>query len=162
MNYMGNNPADAAPVSVWGIANPHLVDMFNPNFDIEGGNPFMKGGSSGGFRMSMMPQGNNRSAYEAAMADTYANVRVGTDANGNAIYGYTGQDERPTGGVNMSRAGTLADKVNPYYGTRPNAPLGDPSNPRKNYGVSGIYQNVGGPAGGYIVKTNNTRVTGGR
>jgi hypothetical protein len=136
--------------------------MFNPNFDIEGGNPFMSKGGGMRFGIGAMPQGVDRGVYEAAMADRYANTRVGTDALGNAIYGYTGQDERPSGGVNMSRAGTLADKVNPYYGTRPNAPLGDPSNPRKNYGVSGIYQNVGGPAGGYIVKTNNTRVTGGR
>lgn len=79
------------------------------------------------------------------MADTYANVRVGTDANGNPIYGYTGQDERPTGGVNMSRAGTRAD-TNPYvYGSqKARGPLTYGgyntrnqfgSNPSKNYGV---------------------------
>jgi len=48
MEYMGNNPADTGQRNVWGIANPNMVDFFNPNFDIEGGNPFMGGGGGGG------------------------------------------------------------------------------------------------------------------
>jgi hypothetical protein len=101
-------------------------------------------GGSFGFQLGG-PQRYTQAQYEAAMAETYANVRVGTDANGNPIYGYTGQDERLTGGVNMSRAGTRAD-TNPYvYGSRVNGPLGGvgSSNPRKNY-------------------FNGRRVTGGR
>jgi hypothetical protein len=47
MQYMGNNPADVGKRNVWGIANPHLVDFFNPNFNIEGGNPSMGGGGGG-------------------------------------------------------------------------------------------------------------------
>ena len=50
------------------------------------------------------------------MAQTYANVKTGANT-----YGYTGQDERSTGGVNMSRAGILS-------GT---------SKPKVNYNVGG-------------------------
>ena len=50
---MGNNPADTGQMNVWGIANPHMIDMFNPNFDIEGGNPFMKGGGGSGMNFRM-------------------------------------------------------------------------------------------------------------
>ena len=104
------------------------------------------GGRGGSFGFSLGgPQGYTQAQYEAAMADRYANTRVGTDANGNPIYGYTGQDERPTGGVNMSRAGTRAD-TNPYVHGSNNArgPLTYGghntrnqfgSNPSKNYGV---------------------------
>jgi len=46
MNYsgQGNKPQKNA----WGIASPKAIDFYDPNFDIEGGNPMMGGGGSGG------------------------------------------------------------------------------------------------------------------
>lgn len=61
--------------------------------------------------VSPMPSGNDRAAYEKKMADTYANVRVGTDILGNPVRGYTGTVNNSTG-VNQSRAGTLAPGIN--------------------------------------------------
>ena len=58
------------------------------------------GGGGGG---SISFGGSNRQPTQAErMAQTYANVKVGTDASGKPIYGYTGQDESATGGVNRS------------------------------------------------------------
>ena len=135
------------PLGMYGIANSELERIgYNP---LEGPQTPMEqamGGGGGGFGFSLGgPQGYTRAQYESAMADRYANTRVGTDANGNPIYGYTGQDERLTGGVNMSRAGTRAD-TNPYvYGSnKARGPLTYGgyntsnqfgSNPSKNYGV---------------------------
>ena len=135
------------PLGMFGIAESQIERIgYNP---LEASNPMgepMSGGGGGGFGFSFGgPQGYTRAQYESAMVDTYANVRVGTDANGNPIYGYTGQDERPTGGVNMSRAGTRAD-TNPYvYGSnKARGPLTYGgyntrnqfgNNPSKNYGV---------------------------
>ena len=135
------------PLGMFGIAESQVERIgYNP---LEASNPMgepMSGGGGGGFGFSLGgPQGYTRAQYESAMADRYANTRVGTDADGNPIYGYTGQDERSTGGVNMSRAGTRAD-TNPYvYGSqKARGPLTYGgyntrnqfgSNPSKNYGV---------------------------
>ena len=62
-------------------------------------------------KVAAMPSGNDRAAYEKKMADTYANVRVGTDILGNPVRGYTGTVNNSTG-VNQSRAGTLAPGIN--------------------------------------------------
>ena len=62
-------------------------------------------------KVSAMPSGNDRAAYEKKMADVYANVRVGTDILGNPIRGYTGTTNNSTG-VNQSRAGILAPGIN--------------------------------------------------
>lgn len=141
------HPRMMGPLGMYGIANSELERIgYNP---LEGPQTPMEqamGGGGGGFGFSLGgPLGYTRAQYESAMADRYANTRVGTDANGNPIYGYTGQDERPTGGVNMSRAGTRAD-TNPYvYGSnKARGPLTYGgyntsnqfgSNPSKNYGV---------------------------
>ena len=91
-----------------------------------------RGGGGGGFRGSANFGGGNRQPTQAeVMANRYANTKVGTDAGGKPIYGYTGQDERATGGVNMSRAGTRSGTAKPKY----------------NYNVGGKYdgyKNVGG------------------
>ena len=81
----------------------------------------------GGFGLSWESSGISQSEYEAAMAERYANTRIGTGPND---YGYTGQ------GV-TSRAGIRAAS-NPYvHGSKINGPLGSSSNPRRNYGVTG-------------------------
>lgn len=125
------------PLGAYGIAHSQLERIgYNP-LQAQGG-PLEQalGGGGGGFGFSLaQPQGYTRDQYEAAMADRYANTRIGTGPND---YGYTGQ------GV-TARAGTMAAS-NPYvYGSRVNAPLGGvgSSNPRKNY-------------------FNGRRVTGGR
>ena len=165
MEYMGNNPADVGKKNVWGIANPHLVDFFNPNFDIEGGMTDM-GGGSGGSR-GFTSQGVSRGEYEAAMANRYANTVI----NAAGDKGYTGQGNAGArAGINAITNNQFGvpnatPTLNPYVnGSRVNGPLAGvgSSNPRKNYGVTGIYQNVGGPRGGYIRQTSNRRVTGGR
>jgi len=45
----GNKPQKNA----WGIASPNAIDFFDPNFDIEGGNPMMGGGGGGGLSFGM-------------------------------------------------------------------------------------------------------------
>jgi hypothetical protein len=141
------NPHLEGPLGPFAVAKSNVQRIgYNP-LKAQGGplEQAVKGGG-GGFGFSLtQPQGYTRGQYESTMADIYANTRVGTDAFGNAIYGYTGQDDRSTGSVNMSMAGTRID-TNPYvYGSRINAPLGGvgSSNPRKNY-------------------FNGRRVTGGR
>jgi hypothetical protein len=51
--------------------------------------------------------GTSQAAYEKAMANAYANVKVGEDIFGNSITGYTGTVNNPSG-VNQSRAGIRA------------------------------------------------------
>ena len=60
-----------------------------------------------------------QAVYEKAMADTYRKVKTGEGQFGEGSYGYTGQDERATGGVNMSRAGIMAGTT-PMKVTGPN------------------------------------------
>ena len=90
--------------------------------------------------------GVSQAVYEAKMNDIYANTRVGTDASGKPIYGYTGQDERATGGVNMSRAG-IRSGTTPMKVTGPN--YQEALTPKKD----------GGTAKNYLF---GNRITGGR
>ena len=104
------------------------------------------GGGRGGIGISFGGQQPQLSQAER-MAQTYANVKVGEDANGNSIYGYTGQDERATGGVNMSRAGirsgTSAPKVN--YNVQVNKPKAKPyANQRTYKSKGGTFNSFGG------------------
>ena len=72
-----------------------------------------RGGGSGiGFSMG---GGGRDLTYAENMAQIYGNTKVGEDASGKSIYGYTGQDERDTGGVNMSRAGILSGTAEPKF-----------------------------------------------
>jgi hypothetical protein len=111
------------------------------------------GGGRGGIGISFGGQQPQLSQAER-MAQTYANVKVGEDANGNSIYGYTGQDERATGGVNMSRAGirsgTTEPKVN--YNVQVNKPKA------KSYANQRTYKSKGGT----YTNPNNKSYTGGR
>jgi hypothetical protein len=70
--------------------------------------------------------------YAEHMAERYRNTKVGEDASGKSIYGYTGQDERADGGVNMSRAGTRSGtekpKINYNVGGKKYV---SPGNPRR-------------------------------
>jgi len=87
------------------------------------------GGGGGGGGAS--PSRPRDLTYAENMAEIYRNTKVGEDASGKSIYGYTGQDETATGGVNMSRAGTRSGTAKPKY----------------NYNVGGKYdgyKNVGG------------------
>jgi hypothetical protein len=87
------------------------------------------GGGRGGGGAS--PSRPRDLTYAENMAEIYRNTKVGEDASGKSIYGYTGQDETATGGVNMSRAGTRSGTAKPKY----------------NYNVGGKYdgyKNVGG------------------
>ena len=56
--------------------------------------------------------GTSQAAYEKAMANAYANVKVGEDIFGNSITGYTGTVNNPSG-VNQSRAGIRAPQSQP-------------------------------------------------
>ena len=83
---------------------------------------FFLGALSGSFAQELYEEADiafNRRGYYEASSDyiaAYAKVKTGDNT-----YGYTGQDERSTGGVNMSRAGILS-------GT---------SKPKVNYNVGG-------------------------
>lgn len=98
--------------------------------------------------------------YEKAMADVYSNVRVGTGAND---YGYTGQDERATGGVNMSRAGIMAGTT-PMKVTGPNyAPVTSFETKKQEARVS--IQQAAAKVGGGTAKNygvTGKRIVGGR
>jgi len=51
------------------------------------------GGGGGGFRGSANFGGGRDLTYAETMAQTYANTKVGEDASGKSIYGYTGQGD---------------------------------------------------------------------
>ncbi len=89
--------------ALFGNAVPALVAQQTPG-----------GGGSGGGGAPTASRPRDLT-YAEQMAETYKNVRVGTDASGKPIYGYTGQDESATGGVNMSRAGTRSGTSAPKY-----------------------------------------------
>ena len=115
------------PLSVYLPARSLLRRGVLKNLEGEEAYSGLGSGGGGGFGLSWESSGISQSEYEAAMAERYANTRIGTGPND---YGYTGQ------GV-TSRAGIRAAS-NPYvHGSKINGPLGSSSNPRRNYGVTG-------------------------
>ena len=74
---------------------------------------------------------NRQPTRAEVMANRYANTKVGEDASGKSIYGYTGQDETASGGVNMSRAGTLSGKEKPKFNYNVGGKYVSPGNPRR-------------------------------
>jgi hypothetical protein len=99
-------------------SNPDNMDAYSKLFGnevpVNAAPQYSGGGGGGGGGVS--PRGGRDLTHAEHMAQTYANVKTGDNT-----YGYTGQDERSTGGVNMSRAGILS-------GT---------SKPKENYNVGG-------------------------
>ena len=92
-------------------SNPDNMDAYNSLFGNEvpaNAAPQYAGRGGGGNISVNMGGGNPDLTYAEQMAQTYANTKVGEDASGKSIYGYTGQDNRSTGGVNTSRAGILS------------------------------------------------------
>ena len=99
-------------------SNPDNMDAYNKLFGNKvpvNAAPQNSGGGGGGGGVS--PRGGRDLTHAEHMAQTYAKVKTGDNT-----YGYTGQDERSTGGVNMSRAGinsgTSKPKVNYNVGGR--------------------------------------------
>ncbi len=86
------------------------------------------GGRSGGGASPSRPRDLT---YAENMAEIYRNTKVGEDASGKSIYGYTGQDESATGGVNMSRAGINSNTAEPKINYNVGGKYVSPVNPRR-------------------------------
>ncbi len=87
--------------------------------------------SSGGGRGGGGGSTPNRQPTQAeVMANRYANTKVG-EVDGESIYGYTGQDETASGGVNMSRAGTRSGTSKPKFNYNVGGKYVSPGNPRR-------------------------------
>ena len=87
------------------------------------------GGGRGGGGAS--PSRPRDLTYAENMAEIYRNTKVGEDASGKSIYGYTGQDESATGGVNMSRAGINSNTAEPKFNYNVGGKYVSPGNPRR-------------------------------
>ena len=89
------------------------------------------GGGRGGGSISFGGQPQAQPSQAEIMANRYATTKVGEDATGKSIYGYTGQDESATGGVNMSRAGINSNTAEPKFNYNVGGKYVSPGNPRR-------------------------------
>mgnify|MGYP003640032007 FL=1 len=120
-------------------SNPDNMDAYSKLFGnaVPANTPQYAGRSGGGGGGGVAPRGGRDLTYAETMAQTYANTKVGEDASGKSIYGYTGQGD--AGG----RAGVMdigqKEKYNyNVQATKPTPPA------QKKYASQKTYKSKGG------------------